>query len=173
MTDIEAHDCGGCPLSSRRDFLRELGLGAATLFASLGVVRSAGAMLPALPVSAGTARRRDGAMRVYEVPGADGVQIDKENQVILARWAGSVFAFNLSCPHQNTALRWDNTDHRFHCPKHHSQYQSNGEFIDGRATRGMDRLGISRSGAGVVVDVDKLYQQDRDPAGWAAAVVKV
>ena len=63
--------------------------------------------------------------------------------------------------------------HRFQCPKHKSQYQPDGEFITGRATRGMDRLGIRRDGSTVVVDLDALHKQDDDPAGWAAAVVRL
>ena len=42
----------------------------------------------------------------YALPPADGTLIDKPNEVILARHQGSVYAFALSCPHQNTALRW-------------------------------------------------------------------
>ena len=56
------------------------------------------------------------------------------------RFQGVVYAFNLSCPHQNTALKWQPDDQRFQCPKHKSRYQPDGTFISGRATRGMDRL---------------------------------
>jgi hypothetical protein len=41
----------------------------------------------------------------------------------------------------------------------------------GRATRGMDRLGIRRDGANLVVDTDRYYRQGRDAAGWDAAFV--
>jgi len=86
-----------------------------------------------------------------------------------------VYAFALSCPHQNTALKWDDRDHGFQCPKHHSRFQIDGDYIDGsgRATRNMDRFAIARDGAGVTVDLDKLYQEDTDGAEWAAAVVKL
>jgi len=46
-----------------------------------------------------------------------------------------------------------------------------GTFIDGRATRNMDRLAIRRAGAELVVDVDTLYQADDNPKEWAAAFV--
>ena len=46
-------------------------------------------------------------------------------------------------------------------------------FIEGRATRGMDRLAVKRDGANVVVDLDRLIKQDVDPAGWSAAVVSL
>lgn len=163
------HDCTECPLASRRDFLRDSMVAVAGIMASFGLSRTASA----LPVSMTTALRRLGNQRAYAIPAADGAQIDKDNGVILARWQGSVYAFNLSCPHQNTALRWNDSAHRFQCPKHHSQYQPDGEFIEGRATRGMDRLGIKRDGNNVTVDLDSMYQQDEDPKGWAAQVVKV
>lgn len=107
----------------------------------------------------------------YPIPAADGAQIDKDNQVILVRWQNTAYAFNLSCPHQNTALRWDDADHRFQCPKHHSKYRPDGEFIEGRATRGMDRLAIQRQGNDLLVDVDKMFKEDEEKAAWAAACV--
>ena len=93
--------------------------------------------------------------------------------MILVRFQGKVYAFNLSCPHQNTALHWQPEDGIFQCPKHHSRYQPTGAFISGRATRGMDRLGIRRDGANVVVNLEQFYRQDRDAAAWDAAFVTV
>ncbi len=115
--------------------------------------------------------RRGGQGVRYPVPAADGVQIDKDNQVILVRWQNTAYAFNLSCPHQNTALRWDDADHRFQCPKHHSKYRPDGEFIEGRATRGMDRLAMQRDGNDLVVDVNKMFKEDEEKAAWSAACV--
>ncbi len=109
----------------------------------------------------------------YAIPAADGVQIDKENEVILVRWQGNVYAFNLSCPHQRTALRWNDSSKEFQCPKHKSKYTPSGSFISGRATRGMDRFAIQHSGAGVVVDVDQMFQEDDNAAQWKTAFVKV
>jgi hypothetical protein len=37
----------------------------------------------------------------------------------------------------------------------------------------MDRFAIQRDGAGVTVDLDKLYQEDTDGPQWAAAVIRV
>jgi hypothetical protein len=37
----------------------------------------------------------------------------------------------------------------------------------------MDRFAIQKSGAGVVVDVDQMYQQDENEAQWKAAFVKI
>ena len=91
----------------------------------------------------------------------------------MARWQDAVYAFALSCPHQNTALKWEDTG--FQCPKHHSRFQANGDYIEGsgRATRAMDRFAVTRDGSGISVNLDKLYQEDSDNALWTAAVIKL
>ena len=73
--------------------------------------------------------------------------------------------------HQNAALRWDGADGRFRCPKYHSKYRSDGTFIEGRATRNMDRFTVQRDGDMIVVDVDAMHKSDDDRAAWASAVV--
>ena len=171
MNDIN-HDCGSCPIAgatTRRDFVRDAAIGVAGVLASLGLSRTAAA----LPVSfvEAVARRRNTIN--YAIPSADGVQIDKDNEVILVRWQSMVYAFNLSCPHQNTALRWNDAAKQFQCPKHKSKYTPVGSFISGRATRGMDRFAISRAALNVVVDVDRMYQEDENEAQWKAAFIKV
>src|SRR5438270_540550 len=172
-TKAAAGDCAACPVASRREFLRDAAIALAGIAASLGFARTAGALPEHFEVRAVRALRRVGAARTYAIPAADGVQIDRDAEVILVRWQNAAYAFNLACPHQNTALRWDDADHQFQCPKHHSKYQPDGEFITGRATRAMDRLGIRREGDKLVVDADVLHKQDEDPAGWTAAVVKL
>lgn len=169
-------ECNSCALvQSRRSFLHS-GVVAAivTSMGALGIpARAAGGM----SVGFVSGRRGNSAGRQtvsYPLPAIDGAQIDHNNDVIIVRWQNEMYAFNLSCPHQRTALRWDDADHRFECPKHHSKYQPDGEFISGRATRNMDRLTIRRdAGNNVVVDVDAMHRSDQDPAGWAGAVLKV
>jgi Rieske Fe-S protein len=107
------------------------------------------------------------------LPAADGVTIDKKTQVILVRLQGKVMAFNLACPHENTALRWKQAVGRFECTKHDSKYSPDGTYIGGRATRNMDRLKIVRDGANVVVDLSTLVKSDAQPAEWKAAVIAV
>ena len=49
-----------------------------------------------------------------------------------------------------------------------------GTFINGRATRNMDRFAIRRdAGNNIVVDPETLYQSDTDPMQWKAAVIKL
>jgi nitrite reductase/ring-hydroxylating ferredoxin subunit len=172
VNDMTEDECSSCPIAgpaSRRDFIRDAALGVAAVLASLGIARSA----LALPVGIIDAIARSDAGITYAIPKADGVQIDKDNEVILVRWQGNVYAFNLSCPHQRTELRWNDSAKEFQCPKHKSKYTPNGSFISGRATRGMDRFAIQRSGANVIVDADQMFEEDENEAQWKAAFVKV
>src|SRR3954465_9381861 len=164
-------DCKSCVVAevSRRAFLRDAGIAAA---AALAVV-SAPSRLLAQPLRLIAAPAARGNMRTYNIPTADGVSIDKENEVILVRWQSAVYAFALSCPHQNTALRWEEDHKQFQCPKHHSKYRPDGSFIEGRATRGMDRYAITKTASGISVDLDKVFEQDSDGQDWSSAVVHV
>ena len=141
-------DCNDCPLIDRRSFL----------FSTL-----------LLPVIAGVRLNRE--EKSYPMPAEDGVQIDKENDVIIARAQGKVFAFNLACPHQNTAIRWDRGKGRFQCPKHKSIYTPEGVFVEGRATRGLDRFAVRKDGNSIVVNLDSLFEQDKDADKWSKAFV--
>lgn len=146
--------CDGCQGGSgRRDFLRE--------FAGL-----------ALLIVVGPPRSASSEV-AYAIPASDGALLDRDNQVIVVRHAGTCYAFSLSCPHQNTALKWEGADDRFQCPKHKSRYTPDGVFISGRATRNMDRLPIRRDGSRLLVNADKVYESDKDATGWAGACVVV
>jgi nitrite reductase/ring-hydroxylating ferredoxin subunit len=164
---MSAHDCGGCELG-RRAFLRDAALAALGVAVAVAGMPASAAGLPLRRIPAGTG---SGAEKAYPIPGEDGVNIDEDNEVILTRYQGRVYAFALSCPHQNTALRWLAGAGRFECPKHHSKYRPDGTFISGRATRSMDRLPIRREGQQLLVDVDRAFQEDTDSKDWAAAVV--
>lgn len=170
----DASGCDACPLATRRTFLRDAWLGLGGLAAAFGISLPAHALVTdVFRVGNVVATGGTADTRVYPIPAADGAQIDRDAQVILVRWQNAVYAFELSCPHQNTALRWDEPDHRFQCPKHHSQYQPDGQFITGRATRNMDRFGIKRDASGVIVNLDESHHSDEDPTGWANAVVRL
>ncbi len=175
MTDHAAPEqptsCEGCALvPPRRAFFRDLGLAAMGALLMAGMPAELAAAFEPREV---VALRRFGGDPSYPVPAADGVQIDKTNQVILVRWQNAVMAFNLSCPHQNTALRWTERKGEFTCPKHKSRYQPDGTFIAGRATRNMDRFSLTHVGTGIVVHVDAMHKSDDDKSGWASSVVRL
>jgi nitrite reductase/ring-hydroxylating ferredoxin subunit len=151
---------------SRREFLH---LAGGCFVLALGLPARA---VLALPVTRITGRA-SGETRTYPLPAADGVHVDYDAQVILVRALNRVFAFNLSCPHENAAVKWVEKDRRFQCTKHDSKYQPDGLYMSGRATRNLDRFALRRDGASVVVDLERLFQSDKDPAGWAAAGLAV
>ena len=122
-----------------------------------------------LPVISGIRISRE--EKAYPIPAGDGVQIDKDQDVIISRTKDRIFAFNLACPHQNTAIRWDNGKTRFQCPKHKSIYTPEGVFVEGRATRGLDRFAVRKDGNSIVVNLDSLFEQDKDADKWAKAFV--
>lgn len=140
------------------------------MLVALGIPAAAAHALPVRFVRAVT---MSGTERAYAIPAADGVEIDKDESVIVARAQGLAYAFSLACPHQNTALRWDADAKRFQCPKHHSRYEPDGTFIEGRATRSMDRFAVRTDAGKLMVDLDRLFREDEDPAAWKAAFVKL
>jgi nitrite reductase/ring-hydroxylating ferredoxin subunit len=165
---MSSHDCADdCPVA-RRVFLKDVTVFAAALVAAGLAPR--GAVAAPLPLRA---LSRDKAEVRYPIPAQDGVHFDDKNEVILVRNAGHVYAFALSCPHQNTALKADPAGGGFWCSKHESRYRFDGQFISGRATRNMDRLAIRRDGAFVVVNVDKWFESDSEPTQWAGATITV
>ena len=168
--ELNGDGCDGCPLVPRREFLRDAGTIAAGILVALGASPARAAAAPLSAITA-TGRRRE--EKSYPVPAKDGSQIDKDNGVIVTRWEGKVYAFSLACPHQNTAIRWYDKDGKFECPKHHSRFEPDGLYIkdSGRATRGLDRFAIHKDGNNVMVNLDKLYQEDDDETEWKAAVV--
>jgi nitrite reductase/ring-hydroxylating ferredoxin subunit len=162
--------CGCGAGHDRREFLREV---AAIVAAVAGALHLGPARAAALSIDFASGLSGEGAEVNYAIPAEDGVTIDKAREVILARYEQSVFAFGLSCPHQKTPLRWQEAEHRFQCPKHKSTFRPDGAFVDGRATRNMDRFSIRRAADNVVVDLGKLYREDENRDAWISAVVRL
>lgn len=166
------HDGGsGCDgTTSRRRALGQMST--AVLAAMIGVELWPGSA-GAVPVAEAKGTPAGPSTSSYPVPAADGVTIDRDNQVILVRFQQHAYAFNLACPHENTALRWKDREGLFQCPRHESRYKPDGTFISGRATRNMDRLSIRKDGDRLVVDLDRLLRSDQQPQDWAAASASV
>lgn len=164
--------CNGCHAAScRRAFL----LQAAAALAGLATGGELSGPQRAFALALDSTRpvRTLGNEAVYVIPAEDGVTIDRDHEIILARYQDVVSAFALSCPHQHTPLRWDQDGHRFQCPKHKSAFEPDGTRIEGRAERSMDRYALRRDGNTVVVDLRTVYQEDTDREKWAAAVVRL
>ena len=162
--------CEGCPLIERRAFLRGAGAVLAGILATLGATP---ASAEAWTVRYLRALATVGDEHTYPIPAEDGATIDHDAQVIVVRYQKKAYGFNLSCPHQNTALKWHPEDTQFQCPKHHSRYRPDGVFVSGRATRGMDRFGVRHDGGNIVVNTEKFFRQDQNPADWNAAFIEL
>ena len=163
--------CGGCAHAATRR--QAVGQISAAMLAALAGVALRPGTAAALPVVEGGSTAAGPAERAYALPSADGVTIDRQAQVILVRFQQRAYAFNLACPHENTALRWRERDLRFQCPRHESQYQPDGTFLQGRATRNMDRFAIRLVEAKLLVDLDRLYRSDLQASDWSTASVSV
>jgi len=157
----------------RREFLQQCAAGAVVLGLGLGLPGELGARPVRVDRLEGMAFPGEGDRVAYPVPGEDGVSVDREQELILVRAAGAVYAFALSCPHQRSMLKWREKDKQFRCTKHGSRYEPSGEYVSGRATRGMDRYAVRVEGGQVVVDKGRKFLQDEDPAGWEGAAALV
>src|SRR5512142_1065644 len=140
----------------RRDFLRTTGCFALML--------AAAGLSPKGPVVFVEGAQEDNFRRC-PVPATEGVSIDRDAQVMLVRVQNEVIALSLACPHQQAAVKWLPSDHRFQCTKHDSQYQPDGTYTSGRATRNLDRFPVRKEGGSIVVDITRVYQSDKDAAG--------
>ena len=97
----------GSRLRRRRPVARRLGqMSAAVLAAMVGVALRPETAAARCRWSRRPARQTGADERTYPLPAADGVTIDRDTQVIVVRFQQHVYAFNLACPHENTALRW-------------------------------------------------------------------
>jgi Rieske Fe-S protein len=173
MRECDRNRVRGCACGrgdERRDFLKQAAMLVAGAVVGVGASAREAA---AVPVTCGVPLASAGSDLTYPMPAADGATIDRDNGVIVVRFQGKVFAFNLSCPHENAAVRWKPALGRFECSRHDSQYQPSGEYTSGRATRNMDRFTVRKDGANLVVDVSRLIQSDTQKAAWDAAAVSM
>ena len=148
---------------SRRAFLRE-GLIAVAALTALGVSTE---RLQAMERVFATGSRSGDLLR-YPLPAADGATIDRANRLILARYQGHVYAFDVECPHRGTDVQWQGNRDRFYCPKHKSTFRPEGSLIRGKAARGLDRHPVRRAGDEIVVDTGVTIRST-DADAWAAA----
>ena len=166
-------DCGGCELAarSRRAFMKEMALAAVGLL-GVSALRPAEALAESAiaiePLGNGSVGGR--LQRSYALPTSDVIQVDVDNEVIIARWQNRVYAFSTKCPHKGATLRWLDDEQKIFCPKHKARFGRDGAHLSGRGTRALHRYDISRSGNSIVVDLDVELREDADPAAWKAAV---
>lgn len=156
-----------CPIERAR-FLRHMAVAAlAGLAGAEFLARSASAQSIA-------PSHTQGKTLIYAIPAREGASVDADNGVIVARVKNDVYALSITCPHRAvTTLEWIPSAKVFHCPKHNAHFQTDGELIDGRPDRAMDRFAIRRSGQTIAVDASSILQQDVAQDAWARAFVAV
>jgi nitrite reductase/ring-hydroxylating ferredoxin subunit len=159
--------CGECPLSvDRRSFLRDTALAALASLTTVAVSPAlAHAVRPVRPV------RAAGLERLYQIPAADSVSIDEDNEVILVRWQKRAYAFSSRCTHRGAPLQWRENEGRVFCPKHKARFRPDGAHDSGRRARDLDRYGIRRRGDALAIDLAVLHRADDDVAAWSRAFV--
>jgi nitrite reductase/ring-hydroxylating ferredoxin subunit len=170
MSFNKAPCAGSCPIDRAR-FLRSAavaalaGIGGAALLADPAFAQSVDSVVPT---------RSQGKVLTYAIPAKEGALIDAGNGVVVARVKNTVYAMSVTCPHRAvTTLEWMPDAREFHCPKHDAHFQSDGELIDGRPDRAMDRYAVRRSGKSLVVDTAAILQQDSEQDAWTHASVTV
>ena len=168
---MRTNSCAGRCLIDRARFLRATaitalaGIAGVPLLAEPAFAQSVGSIAPA---------QTHGTVLTYALPGKEGALVDADNGVILARVRNTVYALSIICPHRaTTTLEWIADTKEFHCPRHDAHFQSDGELIDGRPNRAMDRYAVRRAGQSIVVDTAAVFQQDTAHDSWTRAVVTV
>ena len=158
-----------CPIERAR-FLRSTAVAALAGIAGVGFLAGSAS---AQSVGSISPSRTQGTTLNYALPPRDGAWVDAANGVIVARVKNAVYALSITCPHRAvTKLDWIPTANEFHCPKHDAHFQANGELIDGRPDRSMDRFAIRRSGNTITVDMASIVQQDVAREAWDRAFVR-
>jgi nitrite reductase/ring-hydroxylating ferredoxin subunit len=165
------HSCeDACPLGRAR-FLRS-----AALSALAGIAAGAALTDPAFAQSVGSIApaRSNGKVLTYATPPHDGASIDAANGIVLARVKNAVYAMSTICPHRaTTTLEWLPDEREFHCPKHDALFRPDGELIQGRPDRAMDRYAVRRAGQTIAVDTATVFQQDTAQDAWNRAFATV
>jgi len=161
--------CRECPIAtSRRQFFRDTGLAVVAALIASGLrpgIAIASLVSEIRPV------RINGKLRSYLIGESDAVMIDANNDVILARSQGKVYAFSLRCPHKGARLVWHDDESRIYCPKHKARFFAHGEHASGRRSRNLDRYALRRDGREIIVDTGTLYREDKSGSAWQAAVI--
>jgi nitrite reductase/ring-hydroxylating ferredoxin subunit len=164
--------CDDCPAASiaRRAFLWDVGLSVAAALAMIAVGAPPIALAEAVVEAKALGKR--GAQRTYALPASDTIQIDADNEVIIARWQNRIYAFSLRCPHRGTRLEWLAGERRVFCPKHKARFLPDGSHESGRQSRSLDRYDISRQGS-LLVAVSWTSALREQPTGAELTVLYV
>lgn len=61
------------------------------------------------------------------------------------------YGISAVCPHRQCIVNWDAAAQTFICPCHNSQFDGDGELIQGPATTGLSRITVTPSGEDILL----------------------
>ena len=139
------------PTGDPPDRRRFLGVGAAALAAAAGLTSYVSiAFLRPL------AAERAGRAVVAGFPEDftdDSVAVLEGANIIICRSGDRFFAFSTLCPHLGCVVRWLESEARFHCPCHGSQFERDGSVLNGPARKDLVALAVGMDEQGRIVVV--------------------
>jgi nitrite reductase/ring-hydroxylating ferredoxin subunit len=151
---------------NRRDFVSAAAMTAAALAAAV-TIRPAAALGQAA-TQPSTTTIDVGQKSDYTKDGVTATWEDNHH-ILVVRQNNRIYAMSSKCTHRGCALA-DTGDH-LNCPCHNSDFQYNGEVIDGPAKRALDHYAISIDDSGhLQVDTSKKFAKAKydDPASFVS-----
>lgn len=68
------------------------------------------------------------------------------NVLIIRTVSGVLKALSSKCTHENTTLEYDNTNDKIVCPKHNSQFSTDGKVLKGPANKNLYVYNVAENG---------------------------
>lgn len=82
-----------------------------------------------------------------------GYLINKEYKVIALAEKGNISALSLVCTHQSCTVNWQETDNKFVCPCHGSQFAMDGKVLSGFAKSPLPPVEVKEESGNILVKV--------------------
>jgi cytochrome b6-f complex iron-sulfur subunit len=96
---------------------------------------------------------------VAQLPDVDTAPVNYPKvKLWLSNTPDGVMALYKVCTHLGCLYNWNNQENKFICPCHGSQFQANGEYIQGPAPRSLDRFVVQA----VNPDTDEVLSESTD-----------
>ncbi len=139
-------------MTTRRDFLRKGWKAGVTLLAAAATWTVWESLRP---LGTGTA----GALVKVGSPAnfpPDTATYVSEGRLYVTNAGTQLFALSQKCPHLGCKVPFCESSGRFECACHGSVFDIGGEWIEGPAPRGMDRIAMTLEGDNLVADTKKV-----------------
>ena len=137
---------------NRKEFMQLFGLGAASLLASAclgGCNTATGSKSTPVPVATGVNTTLD-LTSATSAPLNDAsvgyVYADSRAIIVAKTTAGTYLAFQAPCPHQGTAVYFNQAQAHFICPNHNAIFNLSGSVLSGPVSSGLRQYTVTQSG---------------------------